>query len=890
MASSSFRVVVVVVEAMGTPSAYVFGGVSEAAAKGVATTTAGSSSSGDVVVARPSIIFDVDDALAAARARAAAGSGAPLSPAAAATAGRTAMSNACGPGLGSCSLSRGGCCSERGTCGWECRGACQSLFSAPGFCLGDKGESSVSSVPPPPASSLPLVPLGSPCGAYLALCAGGAEKEEKRSSCCSVLGFCVAAPSSLCSSSGKGGSFDGDGDGEGPKRTTRRFRLVASRGDANISLPGEPPRSGSILVNGRGSPRPPLSLSVSAGDRVVVEFVNALDEPASLHFHGVRWLDRSNEDGAAGVSQRAVAAGGGGGEEGEDSEGASPLPPPVFVYDFVARDPGTYWWHSHVRGQAADGLRGTLVVRGEGGEEAAPFPSSSSSSGGELGDGDGAARARGPRPFRRRQRQPEAILFVSDWYGAPSEAALSAYLSEENLNGREPTPDALTLNGRSWWWLRGGGGASSSLPPSFEVSEPQGDFSRRSLATCSEPREAHALVRVVNGGAFATVAVSFEAAAAEEEEAEGARSTAAAKSKSNTKPRLRATVVSADAVPTVPTVLDPSRSLRVGVGQRHDVELCALESDEGDNTKKAEEEETKITSVWAVAVADGALFDAPMRLSNATAAVLRFGGGGARDLRFPPPAGINLSDVGAAAAAPPAFPFVPLSPSSSSSTSPPAFVPLPEPTVSHRLTISFNKQQQRRGGEEARGVEGRGRKEEEEDNRKGPSYTVEGVSQRPIGIDEPRQVSLLETEKERAMLLSSSSSSGAGTGGNGSSGSKEEEDENLKKWNLFRHPLGSVVEMLLINDDDVEHSWHLHGHNFWVVGEGKGEEEGGEGKQGKATPTTTITEGRDTVLIPAKSQIKARYVVDSPGAFLAHCHMSWHEAVGLAVVMVDGVE
>jgi len=927
VASSRFRFVV---EAASTPPTHVSvgagGGGGEAAE--AAAMTAGRRSSESGIFARPT--FDVDEALAAARARAAAGSGAPLSPAAAATAGRTAMANACGPGLGRCSLARGGCCSERGTCGWECRGgACQEAFSAPGFC---RAGDSVSSTPPPPASSLPLVALGWPCGAYVARCGGrgggGGRGGEKRngSSCCSVLGFCVSAPSPLCSGSqgngGLGGGLGGeDGDGGRFPRTTRRFRLVATRGDVGLSAPA-PPRAGGVLVNGRGPPRAPLSLSASAGDRVVVEFVNALDEASGLHFHGVRWLDRGNEDGAAGVAQRAVAAGGGGGggEEGgggggggeEDDrdgggdgggDGAAPLPPPVFVYDFVARDRGTFWWHSHVRAQAADGLRGTLVVRGEerGGEEeqeeggGGGGAAAAAAVGG--GGGGGARAAQRLSRQSRSRRQPEATLFVSDWYGAPAGEGLEAYLSERNLNGREPTPDALAINGRSWHWSGGGsdgggGGASPSSPPppSFEVSDPRGDPRRRSLARCSEPRDRHALVRLVNGGAFATVAVSFFEAAEE------------AEAKPKPAPSLRATVVSADAVPTVPAVLDLTRPLRLGVGQRHDVELCALESESGGSGDSDGEEggggenreATKIASVWAVAVADGALFDAPMRLSNATAAVLRLGGGGRDSRRLLPPAGIDLSDAGAAAAAPPAF--------SSSSTSPPVAVPSPRPTVSHRLTISFNKQKKKGsssveeggGGGASEEAGGKEREGKEEDTATGPRYFVEGFSQRPRGLDDPRQPSLLETEKKKKKAMLPSSSSG---GSNSSSSSKEEgeeEEEPKKEWNLLRHPLGSVVEMRVRNDDDVEHSWHLHGHNFWVVKSSSGGEEAeeeGKGAEKEGTvETTAIIEARDTVLVPAGARITARYVVDSPGAFLAHCHMSWHEAAGLAVVMVDGVD
>ena len=131
----------------------------------------------------------------------------------------------------------------------------------------------------------------------------------------------------------------------------------------------------------------------------------------------------------------------------------------------------------------------------------------------------------------------------------------------------------------------------------------------------------------------------------------------------------------------------------------------------------------------------------------------------------------------------------------------------------------------------------------------------------------------------------------ASGGNSNSSSSSTRKKEGEEEWNLLRHPLGAVVEMVVRNEDDVEHSWHLHGHHFWVVGSRKGSSGGGsEEEGGEGTEMVEIVEARDTVLVPALSQITARYVVDSPGVFLAHCHMSWHEAAGLAVVMVDGVE
>lgn len=95
---------------------------------------------------------------------------------------------------------------------------------------------------------------------------------------------------------------------------------------------------------------PGPEIRVKAGERVRVRLENALAQETSVHWHGIR-IDNAM-DGASGLTQEPVAPG------------------KTFDYDFVAPDPGTYWYHTHDRSweQNARGLHGPLVV-----EEREPY-------------------------------------------------------------------------------------------------------------------------------------------------------------------------------------------------------------------------------------------------------------------------------------------------------------------------------------------------------------------------------------------------------------------------------------------------------------------------------------------------------------------------------------
>jgi FtsP/CotA-like multicopper oxidase with cupredoxin domain len=95
------------------------------------------------------------------------------------------------------------------------------------------------------------------------------------------------------------------------------------------------------LYNGK---LPGPEIRVKRGERVRVRFRNQLDEPTSVHWHGIR-IDNAM-DGVAGLTQAPV-------EPGES-----------FDYDFIAPDAGTYWYHAHTMSwnQVPRGLAGPLIV------------------------------------------------------------------------------------------------------------------------------------------------------------------------------------------------------------------------------------------------------------------------------------------------------------------------------------------------------------------------------------------------------------------------------------------------------------------------------------------------------------------------------------------------
>ena len=90
------------------------------------------------------------------------------------------------------------------------------------------------------------------------------------------------------------------------------------------------------------SPGP--TIEVVEGDRVRIFVTNKLPEHTSVHWHGQRLP--SGMDGVAGLSQKSI------------------LPGKTFVYEFIARRPGTFMYHPHAdeMTQMAMGMMGFWVT------------------------------------------------------------------------------------------------------------------------------------------------------------------------------------------------------------------------------------------------------------------------------------------------------------------------------------------------------------------------------------------------------------------------------------------------------------------------------------------------------------------------------------------------
>lgn len=89
---------------------------------------------------------------------------------------------------------------------------------------------------------------------------------------------------------------------------------------------------------------PGPELRVQKGDTVKINFKNNLPQETTIHFHGIRVPNKM--DGVPDVTQTPIK------------------PEGKFVYEFIAHDAGTFWYHPHVRGneQVERGLYGTIVV------------------------------------------------------------------------------------------------------------------------------------------------------------------------------------------------------------------------------------------------------------------------------------------------------------------------------------------------------------------------------------------------------------------------------------------------------------------------------------------------------------------------------------------------
>ncbi|MEA3204180.1 MAG: hypothetical protein QOI63_1860 [Thermoplasmata archaeon] len=108
-------------------------------------------------------------------------------------------------------------------------------------------------------------------------------------------------------------------------------------------LPGDAPSLGPDLKGKCSVPGP--TLTVTQGDRVIVEFSHSHFHPHTIHWHG-QYVPEPM-DGVPGITQEAVQTG------------------QAFTYDFIAKRAGTLWYHCHVDTHlhVMQGLYGLFIVK-----------------------------------------------------------------------------------------------------------------------------------------------------------------------------------------------------------------------------------------------------------------------------------------------------------------------------------------------------------------------------------------------------------------------------------------------------------------------------------------------------------------------------------------------
>ena len=89
---------------------------------------------------------------------------------------------------------------------------------------------------------------------------------------------------------------------------------------------------------------PGTEIRAKEGERLRILLKNNLPEDTSIHWHGIHQKGTSNMDGVPGLTQPPIPVGA------------------AFIYDFIANQPGTYFYHPHSGLQIERGLAAALII------------------------------------------------------------------------------------------------------------------------------------------------------------------------------------------------------------------------------------------------------------------------------------------------------------------------------------------------------------------------------------------------------------------------------------------------------------------------------------------------------------------------------------------------
>ncbi|RIB11714.1 Multicopper oxidase [Gigaspora rosea] len=92
---------------------------------------------------------------------------------------------------------------------------------------------------------------------------------------------------------------------------------------------------------------------------------------------------------------------------------------------------------------------------------------------------------------------------------------------------------------------------------------------------------------------------------------------------------------------------------------------------------------------------------------------------------------------------------------------------------------------------------------------------------------------------------------------------------------------GGAVEIVIYNQNGAEHPFHLHGHNFFIIGMGS------SGSPDVSQYNLIDPPLRDTITLPGSGWAVIRYLINNPGVWAFHCHIEWHVELGMVFQLIE---
>jgi FtsP/CotA-like multicopper oxidase with cupredoxin domain len=110
---------------------------------------------------------------------------------------------------------------------------------------------------------------------------------------------------------------------------------------------------------------------------------------------------------------------------------------------------------------------------------------------------------------------------------------------------------------------------------------------------------------------------------------------------------------------------------------------------------------------------------------------------------------------------------------------------------------------------------------------------------------------------------------------------------HLKNELVIQHSGIQTIDLIIQNFDEGNHPLHLHGHKFFVLGQGHGYF---PGYSDDSSVRLSNPLRRDTATVEGFGWLLLRFIADNPGVWAFHCHMAWHSEAGMLMQFLNRPE